>query len=244
MSNGVDKRASHLLALTDGNKSSSSALDYQFNPINTAHEATITFDFGDRQFTQGQVLVYNRHNAEPERIDGSTIKFYLGDDQVGDTVTLNHANENNNSVIRANLSDQAQAFDRVVLEFDGGSQNLREIEVLGLELEQDISINDGLAIIDENTNVRIDIGSVFFVTDLDTAFSDFNPASFAVYETEDSATASTRFDVEAVNAATGEYKIVLTGQGDSLDYETDQSIDLDPSFGWRRFIKPASKSNR
>ena len=219
--------------------------DFQFHPVNNADGETITFDFGDSQFTQGQVLVYNRSSNPSDRIDGSTITFYLGDNQVGDTVTLDDDNENSDHVITADLSDQALRFDRVVLEFNGGTQNLREIEVFGLEINTDlgpkISIDDGLANIDENNNDKTDTGSTFFIADVDTAFSGFNPASFAVYETEDSATASTRFDIEAVDAATGEYKIVfLAGHGSTLDYETqpDQSIDL-----WIQVSDGAASSN-
>jgi hypothetical protein len=109
--------------MTDGNTSSSGALDYATHPKN-ANGKHILFDFGEANYSNGSFKLYNRKGVA-DRINGSTVEFLKNG-----MVVLTRTIRNAGNIVKITPATYV-TFDQVKLTFSGDSQNFREIEIFG-----------------------------------------------------------------------------------------------------------------
>jgi hypothetical protein len=115
--------ASNIARMTDGNTSSSGALDYAVHPLD-ADGKYILFDFKGVHYNNGSFKLFNRKGII-DRINGSTVDF-LKEGVVVSTRTIDEAGE-----IVEIIPESDIVFDQVRLTFSGNAQNFREVEILG-----------------------------------------------------------------------------------------------------------------
>ncbi len=126
----------HLGNIIDGNTDTAGSCgpltagcDVQVHP-EQADGDTITFDWTALGiYNTGLFNFYNREGAalaDRDRINGSTLAFFLGNTEVASFTLSNTGN-----IITITLDSDIR-FNRMVLTFSGENQNFREIEVFGV----------------------------------------------------------------------------------------------------------------